>query len=473
MAVIISQSQGEIEAFTKKGLDIAPHRTRMVNEDLETKFKDASDPLRIVFVCAMWMTGFDVPSCTTVYLDKPMRNHTLMQTIARANRVYAGKTHGLIVDYIGVFCNFQQALAIYGAGTDGQVSPDNLPVKDKAALRIQLQDALTEALEYCIKRGVMIDPIIIAPVFDRIKLMDDAVERLISDDASKRRFLELADAVDRTFRAILPDARANEYGPTRAVFIALAARIRNLTAPVNIDAVMAEVNALLDRSIAPDVGYIISAPVPDNVIRNQANDYVPDHLVDLSTIDFAAIQATFAAGRKHTEVDKLRGLLTAKLNQMLTINPTRMNYLETFEQMIEDYNAGAMSIDQLFAQLFHFTQELSVEEERHLAEQLSEEELALLDRIITPEVTLSKAEREQVKQLARDLLASLKRERLVLDWRKKQQARAGVQVAIEEGLNNLPDAYDVDRFPQTVTAIYQHIYDNYVSAEQSTYTRAA
>ena len=473
MAVIISQAQGEIEAFTQRGLDITPHRKRMVSEDLETKFKDAKDPLRIVFVCAMWMTGFDVPSCSTIYLDKPMRNHSLMQTIARANRVYGGKTHGLIVDYVGVFRNLQQALAIYGAGPEGQSDAGDMPVQHKAALVVQLQEALAEAQEYCLERGVEIDPIISAPTFERIKLMGDAVELLIINDESKRRFLELADKVDRAFRAILPDGRANEFGPTRAIFVALAARVRSHTAPVDIDTVLAEVNALLDRSIAPDAGYIISAPIPDNVIRDTAGEYVPDHVVDLSTIDFAAIQAKFAEGRKHTEVDKLRGLLNAKLNQMLRVNKTRMNYLETFEQLIDDYNAGATSIDELFAQLFRFTQDLSIEEERHLAEQLSEEELALLDRIVTPEVTLGKAEREAVKQLARDLLAALKRERLVLDWRKKQQARAAVQVAIEEGLSNLPEAYDSDRFQQTVTAVYQHIYDNYVSGEQSTYTRAA
>lgn len=472
MAVIVSQGQGEIEAFQKRGLDILPHRKRMLTEDLETKFKDARDPLRIVFVCAMWMTGFDVPSCSTVYLDKPMRNHTLMQTIARANRVYPGKTHGLIVDYVGVFRNLQQALAIYGGGPEGPTAGE-MPVKDKGALLVQLQEALAEALEYAQERGVEIDPIVAAPTFERIKLIADAVELLIINDESKRRFLELADRVDRAFRAVLPDERANPFGPTRAVFVALAARVRSHTAPVDIDAVMAEVNALLDRSIAPDVGYIISAPVPDNVIQDATIPYVPDHLVDLSTIDFAALQAKFAAGRKHTEVDKLRGLLKNKLNQMIRLNPTRLNYLETFEKLIADYNAGATSIDELFAQLFRFTQDLSVEDERHMAEQLSEEELALFDRIIASDVTLSKTEREQVKQLARDLLTVLKREKLVLDWRKKQQARAGVQVAIEEGLSNLPEAYDADHFQQTLTAVYQHIYDNYASAEQSTYTRAA
>ena len=113
MAVVVSQSQNEIGDLRAQGVDITPHRQRMNTEDLDAKFKDPEDPFRIVFVCAMWMTGFDVPACSTIYLDKPQRNHTLMQTIARANRVFADKANGLIVDYIGIFRNLEQALAIY------------------------------------------------------------------------------------------------------------------------------------------------------------------------------------------------------------------------------------------------------------------------------------------------------------------------------------------------------------------------
>ena len=103
MAVVVSTAQNEAADMAEVGLDIEPHRRKMVSEDLDSRFKDAQDPFRLVFVCAMWLTGFDAPSTSTLYLDKPMRNHTLMQTIARANRVFAEKENGLIVDYIGVF----------------------------------------------------------------------------------------------------------------------------------------------------------------------------------------------------------------------------------------------------------------------------------------------------------------------------------------------------------------------------------
>jgi type I restriction enzyme R subunit len=472
MAVIVSQAQGELEEFQKKGLDMAPHRRRLVTEDLDTKFKDPNNPLRIVFVCAMWLTGFDVPNCSTIYLDKPMRNHTLMQTIARANRVFPGKSNGLIVDYVGVFRNLQKALAIYGAGTGGLTTGDELPVKDKSALVVALQGVIDEAVAYCGERGVDIVPIERAAGFDRIRLLDDAVELLVINDDSKRRFLELADRVDRAFRAILPDKDADAFGPTRAAFTALAGRVRSETADANIDDVLEDVNALLDRSIAAEDGYIISAPV-GNMIRDAGETYLPDHLIDLSQIDFAALQAKFDQGRKHTAVERLKGTLNAKLRQMVRLNKSRMNYIETFQQLIADYNAGATNIDQLWAQLFGFTQDLSAEEQRHVAEQISEEELALFDVLTQPNITLSKSEQAQVKQIARTLLDTLKRERLVLDWRKKQQARASVQVAIEEGLTELPDAYDPALFQQKLGAVYQHIYEHYASATQNTYAQAA
>src|SRR6185437_10734739 len=166
MAVVVSPEQNEIEEFKKKGLDIAVHRKRMVKEDLETKFKNPDDPLRIVFVCAMWITGFDVPSCSTIYLDKPMKNHTLMQTIARANRVWRDKQNGLIVDYVGVFRNLQKALAIYGT-TQGGTKPGDLPIKDKLELVRLLRETIQEAAVFCRERGVDLDAIRAASGFER------------------------------------------------------------------------------------------------------------------------------------------------------------------------------------------------------------------------------------------------------------------------------------------------------------------
>lgn len=156
MAVIVSPGQNEISQMQALGLDIEPHRKRMNDSQpgLDERFKDTEDPLRLVFVCAMWLTGFDAPSCSTVYLDKPMRNHTLMQTIARANRIFPGKHSGVIVDYANVFASLEKALAIYGAGKDGKK-----PVKDKKQLVEELRASVADASVFCLTHGVSLPDI--------------------------------------------------------------------------------------------------------------------------------------------------------------------------------------------------------------------------------------------------------------------------------------------------------------------------
>jgi type I restriction enzyme, R subunit len=233
----------------------------MVKEDLETKFKNPDDPLRIVFVCAMWITGFDVPSCSTIYLDKPLKNHTLMQTIARANRVWRDKQSGLIVDYVGIFRNLQKALAIYGATREGTAGES--PIRDKVELFNQLCDAVAELITFSKERGV--DPVAIqeATGFDREKLKDDAVAAFVINDETRRRYLLLAGSVDRLFKSFLPDVAANEFTAICKVFAVIAAKIRSDVPAADISEVMDEISSLLDYSIATQ-GYPRENPQQSN-----------------------------------------------------------------------------------------------------------------------------------------------------------------------------------------------------------------
>jgi len=458
MAVVVSQGQNEIADMAEKGLNIIPHRKRMVEEDLDTKFKDPADPFRLVFVCAMWMTGFDVPSCSTLYLDKPMRNHTLMQTIARANRVYPGKVSGLIVDYAGVFRRLEKALAIYGAGDGGEK-----PVEDKAALVAALQRVLGETMELFNEQGIQLDAIKAAEGFARIGLIDDAVDMLVTSEEITRRYLDLANNVQKLYKAILPDQSAREFVSDVMPVEVIAYKIRSLKPPADITQVMQQVEALLDRSIATE-GYIIrEAPPP----------YGEELGIDLNSIDFEALAEKFKTGRRRTMNEKLKGKVAQKLMAMVRLNRSRMDYLERFQKMIEEYNAGSLNAEEFFRQLVAFAQSLNEEEKRNLGEQLSEEELAIFDILTKPEIEMSDADREKVKSTARELLASLKSEKLVLDWRKRQQARAEVQVTIEKMLDQgLPVAYTPEIFGQKTVAIFQHVYDAYYGAGRSLYEAA-
>lgn len=457
MAVVVSQSQNEIQDFRDKGLDIATHRRRMITEEMDVKFKDPKDPFRIVFVCAMWMTGFDVPSCSTIYLDKPMRNHTLMQTIARANRVYKDKRIGLIVDYVGVFRNLQKALAIYGSASGGGILPGESPVQDKQKLVEELSNAIEQIEKYCEERKIALDKIISADAFPKIKLIDDAIDAILQNEESKKKYMSMALSVQSLYKAMLPDPKATEFVEKVLLIGVIAEKIRSLTPAADISHVMQAVETVLDGSIAAE-GYVI-----------HEQEQYGKNVVDLSKIDFKALKAKFDKSRKHIEVERLKGAINARLMMMVRLNKSRINYLEQFQKMIDDYNSGSANVEQFFNELVEFAKTLNEEERRGVAEGLNEEELTLFDILTKPDMKLSQPQEKEIKKVAKELIETLKREKLVLDWRKKQQSRANVRICIENILDKLPQIYTRDIYSQKCDYVYQHVYDSYYGEGKSVY----
>jgi type I restriction enzyme R subunit len=471
VAVVVSQQQNEVEVFKKKGLDIEPHRKRMVKEDLETKFKNPDDPFRLVFVCAMWMTGFDAPCVSTIYLDKPMKNHTLMQTIARANRVFEEKNNGLIVDYVGVFRDLQKALAIYGSASGGGVTPGECPIQKKDELVAELQLAIDEAIAFCVQRGVQVQTILNAEGFQRIayledaatnlvekkvvEAVEDAVEKVILNDELKKKYLSLAGQVVRLYKAILPDPKANDFAPVKTCLAVLAEKIRTFTEEASIEDLMEKVGQLLDESVAAE-GYRIGEE---------------PSVIDLSQIDFDALKAHFEKGRKHIEAEKLKGTVSKKVQQMVHLNKARGDLLEKFKKLIEEYNKG-MDVDTFFEKLVVFVKELTEEEQRGVAEQLSEEELAIFDILTKPTPDLPTKEKKEVKKVARRLLKTLKEAKLVLDWRKKLKTRADVYATVKTVLDELPRTYTPELYQEKCDRVYRHVYDSYQGEGKSVYESA-
>jgi type I restriction enzyme R subunit len=354
---------------------------------------------------------------------------------------------------VGVFRDLQKALAIYaptpGAGGD-------TPVKSKADLIEVLRTAIAEATTFCAERGIRLEKLLAAQGFQRVKLLDDAVEAILANDESKRRYRLLAEQVARIFKAIKPDPLVNEFLPICTVLAVIAEKIRSLAPTPDISEVLAEVERLLDASIEAR-GYLIKPEAP----------------LDLSTIDFEKLRARFEQGKKRAEAERLRGAVSNKLQQMVRLNRTRIDYLEKFQHMIDEYNAGSVNIEEFFKQLVTFTQGLNAEEKRGIAENLTEEELAIFDLLTKPAMTLTKKDEQAVKKTAKDLLATLKKERLVLDWRKRQQTRAAVRLSVETVLDQaLPETYPRDVYLQKCEAVYQHIYDSYFGPGQSVYATA-
>jgi type I restriction enzyme R subunit len=443
MAVVVSQAQNEIDDLNQKGLDILPHRERMQKEDLESKFKDADDPLRLVFVCAMWITGFDVPTCSTMYLDKPMKNHTLMQTIARANRRAPGKTSGVIVDYVGVFQNLQKALAIYATReTQGQA-----PIKNKDELVKALEEALAKARAFCTDVGVDVNAIFAAEKLARLTVISQAVEALVAPDERRRGFFRVSGAAARAYKALLPDDRAAPYLKPVATLYVLAEAVRGKLGPVDISAVSAKIDALLDEKIE---GVAITVPI----IEGDKSD----GRVDLSRIDFEKLTTMFAQ-RPRTAAERLRADAEKKAREMAERNPTRIQLVEKLEKLVEAYNLGSLDVEVFFEALKKFIAEMEEEERRAAREGLTEEELAVFDLLTKPQPKLTKAQEAEVKKVARDLLVKLEDQLDVFDWRARQQTRAAVQSTIRFTLNELPEEpYPEPMWETKVDAVWAYIF---------------
>ena len=458
MAVIVSPGQNEIAQMQALGLDIEPHRKRM-NESqpgLDERFKDTSDPLRLVFVCAMWLTGFDAPSCSTVYLDKPMRNHTLMQTIARANRVFPGKHSGVIVDYANVFASLEKALAIYGAGKGGQN-----PVKDKKKLAEDLRTAIAGATDFCAAHGVALADIEAtdAGSMARLALIEDGMNALISPDPVRRDFFAHERLVSTLYRAVKPDPAALEFASRVACIATLAEAIRAKLNPnpPDVSQVMGQINALLDGAIT---GHAIREDGPP--------------ALDLSKINFEALAQRFKQSKhKNTDLEVLKAAVKAQMEKLIELNKTRADFVQKFEALIEAYNAGSATIEALYNELLALSNSLSDEQQRHVRENMTEEELVIFDILTRPAPELTPEERDQVKKVARELLTRMKSV-LGIDWRQRVAARSQLKLTIEDTLDTgLPRAYTPEIFAEKCSALFEHAYESYPDRDAGVYAGAA
>lgn len=452
MALIVSPGQNEIAHMQRLGLDIEPHRRRMNESSLDENFKDPEDPLRLVFLCAMWLTGFDAPSCSTVYLDKPIRNHTLMQTIARANRVFPGKHSGVIVDYANVLASLEKAFAIYGAGKGGE-----RPLKDKQALVEELRNALDEATAFCAAYQVILSAIEQLPAggMERLQQIDESVNALISPDPLRREFLGHERLVNTLYRAVKPDPAALEFAGRVACLAAIgdAIRAKLNPNPADISSVLGDISELLDASITG-----VNMPA------------TPATVIDLSKIDFEALRSRFEqAKHKNSDVEVLKAVIRAQMENLVRLNKTRADFAEKFEELIASYNAGSRNIEQLFEELMSLSQNLTDEQHRHVRENMTEEELVIFDILTRPAPELSADERAELKKVARELLTKLK-QLLVLNWRQKSTARSQLKLTIEDVLDTgLPRAYSPDLYQQKCSEVFEHVFESYPERDQGVY----
>ena len=456
MAVIVSEEADETEKFQKQGLDIAVHRQKMnavtpEGADIEDRFKDPDDPLQLVFVCAMWLTGFDVENLSTLYLDKPMKGHTLMQAIARANRTYENKPCGIIVDYVNVFKYMQRALTEYAAGDDGT----DFPAKDIDQLIVLINNAVDEADEYLLGLGIDLSAIIAdSDTFDRLDALRIAFDTIISKDESKDKFKVILNTLMNLYDASRPEIFEknwkNEKFPPLAYLHGLFCHTIDDEKIRRARLRMAQV---LDTSI-------VSQQAEDNdagLVIHQGK------VIDLSKVDVEQLKEEIKVAQyKAVEIDDLKAFIEQALKQMLDRNCTRQRFSQRFRNIIDRYNAGGSENEDYYEQLLQLIEDLKAEEKRPEAEGLSEEELEIYDMLIAGK-KLTKDEEQKVKLSAKNLFKKLtaeKTELLVVDWYKDEQPRAKVKTAIETSLDaDLPVSYDKETFAAKINLLLTHFID--------------
>ena len=426
-----------------------------MTENLEEIFKDSKSKLKIVFVCSKWREGFDVPSLSTIYLDRPMRDHSLMQTIARANRVFGNKTSGFIVDYVGIFRNLEQALNIYAPKSGGV----EIPIKPKEKLLKALEQRLKEINK--LLSGLLVDSEKIIKTksgFEKIRLLKNATDAILKNESTKTKFLTEAGAALKIYKSILPHKRAPEFFSRITLYEELIYEINSLDPEVDISRVMDSIQRVLDKSIKSRE-YIIEESKKGRIVA-------------IRDIDFDALADRFDKQHKNTEFEWLKNLLSYKLREMIKLNSSRLDYQKNFETLVEEYNSGSSNVDHSYKELIEFAKKLKIEDERAIMENLTEEELSLFDKLRKPDLT--EKESVQVRKVAKKLLDTLKAEKLVLDWRKKQQAIAAVKKEIEEELDRgLPESYDTKTYEEKCNTVFQHIYDSYAGDSRSIYEAVA
>jgi type I restriction enzyme, R subunit len=474
MAVVVSEEQGEVDKFRRWDLDIIPHR-KLIKEgmelpkamrqrpqfrnmqrlDLDEAFKEEEHPFRIAIVCAMWLTGFDVPSLSTLYLDKPLKAHTLMQAVARANRVNEGKNNGLIVDYCGILKNLRKALATFvdpGGGGSGDSGGDPDPIRPEEELLADLEEAIAMVRDYLTGHGASLDDIIMMNGFERNAAIAAAKEAANENDETRKRFEVMCREVFKKFRACINLRRVNEHSPDYHAIDIVYKSMQQDRDQTDITDIIRGLHQVVDGAI-------------ETRLNGEEDDRSP---YDISKIDFERLRKEFERSPvKRTNIQNLKQAIEIKLRRLLEQNPLRTDFQRHYEKVVAEYNRekDRLTIEQTFEALIKLVQELDNEETRAMREGLDEESLALFD--LLKKSDLGPVAIKKIKKVAVELLATLKAEKLkIYQWRDREATRDSVRVVIHNFLYNedtgLPaDYYSDEEVTMKSEEVFVHVYRAY------------
>lgn len=460
ICVVVSQEQGEVAEFKKwtnhrdEPLNIEQHREKMVKRNLEEDFKKPENPFRVAIVCAMWLTGFDVKSLATMYLDKPMQGHTLMQAIARVNRVGGGKKHGLVIDYNGMLKSLRKALATFAQGDrngTGKGDEEEDTVRDDSVALAEYANSLLQARHYLESLGVDLDAVIAAKGFAKQGLLLDAVDKLATSIERRKTYEVHVDDIQARYRALFPNPGLFEHDAEEAALTAIYNKLQDARTSPDITGLLQSLYEVVDTALTTDGQHAVA-------VANQ-----PPIRYDISKINLDRLKAEFAKTKhKAVAILNLQEQLEKRLAGMLATNPTRIDLYERYQKIIAEYNRDkdAVEVQKVMDDLFALNDKLNEEEKRYLREGLDNDaQLAVFD--LLQKDSLTKGDREKIKVVSKDLLDKLNNGKLQIGhWREKAAAQAQVRAEIIKHLwTHLPNqGYDEDEISMKIDAVFTHIF---------------
>lgn len=449
MAVVVSQEQNEIQTFQKWGLDIKTHREKMEKRELDKEFKDGDSKLRVVFVCAMWLTGFDVKTLSCLYIDKPMKAHTLMQTIARANRVSEGKTNGLIIDYIGIVKALRQALADYTANTEGGAGND--PTIDKKELIRHVLETIAATIAFLKEHDFELDTLIHAESFIKLSLLKTAANAMCKTLEVRKSYCTFATTLLKLWKYLDREDITSEMKQQKDAIEAIYKELQKKRKHADITDLSVAINEIVNDHLE-----IEGTMVAENGRR-----------FDISGIDFDLLRREFAKSQEKNLVLKdIQDLLQERIAQMLAANPSRINFYEKYQEIIQNYNneQNRVTIEKTFEELMKLSHELTEEEKRYIREGFeNDEQLSMYDVLMKDD--LSKEDIKKLKTVAKDLLEKIKTLLSTMDHPfDKQETRASIIITIRDILwKELPESYSDESINYYRDAVYNYVSQHYGS----------
>ena len=450
MAVVVSQEQNEIQTFQKWGLDITPHRLKMEKRELDKEFKDKDNKLRVVFVCAMWLTGFDVKTLSCLYIDKPMKAHTLMQTIARANRVAEGKTNGLIIDYIGIVKALRQALADYTANPEGGEG-GNDPTIDKQELIKHVHEAIAAATAFLKEHDFEIQNLIEADNFFKLFLLKEAANAMCETAEVRKTYCTYATTLLKLWKYLNREDITAEMKQHKDAIEAIYKELQKKREHADITDLSVAINEIVNEHLQVDAS-MVAEP---NAVRR----------FDISGINFDLLRREFAKSKERNLILKdIQELLQERIALMLAQNPGRINFYEKYQEIIREYNQeqNRVNIEQTFEELMQLSQQLTEEEKRYVREGFeNDEQLSMYDVLMKED--LSKEDIKKLKKVAVELLAKIKDMMVSMSNPfDNPTAKATIVVTIRDILwSDLPESYSDESINYYKDAVYNYISQRY------------